>query len=203
MSSSQKSIIVVPNIDGYRFVQRILHSHPLHGLAGQSVFERRGTGSKKTRRNKNPEPMFRSNWNGKPQGCANPSEAFCPEPCRIGTVIAAAFEARRAHAETPPRFTSMSSIIPREPAMRNASVRCRQRPQDHMQMPVEPPDVPPATPGHPTEPPPESPPGRPDPQIPPPLHEPGEPPRPDELPGRMPDEVPLPGPNGPPPQPSA
>jgi len=58
--------------------------------------------------------MFRSNWNGKPQGCANPSEAFCPEPCRIGTVIAAAFEARRAHAETPPRFSSMSSIIPRE-----------------------------------------------------------------------------------------
>jgi len=94
-----------------------------------------------------------------------------------------------------------SSLV--KPAMRNASVRCRQRPQDHMQMPVEPPDVPPATPGHPTEPPPESPPGRPDPQIPPPLHEPGEPPRPDELPGRMPDEVPLPGPNGPPPQPSA
>lgn len=64
-------------------------------------------------------------------------------------------------------------------------------------MGIEPPDIPPPTPGHPTEPPPEAPPGNPRPERPPPLREPGEAPRPDELPGRRPDEVPVRGPNGP------
>jgi hypothetical protein len=64
-------------------------------------------------------------------------------------------------------------------------------------MPIEPPEIPPATPGHPTEPPPEDPPGGPRPDVPPPLREPGESPRPDELPGKMPDELPVRGPNGP------
>jgi hypothetical protein len=49
-------------------------------------------------------------------------------------------------------------------------------------MPIEPPEIPPASPGNPTQPPPESPPGNP--EVPPPIHEPGEPQRPDELPGR-------------------
>ena len=64
-------------------------------------------------------------------------------------------------------------------------------------MPIEPPEIPPATPGQPTEPPRESPPGNPRPEVPPPVREPGVPPRPDELPGKMPDEVPGRGPNGP------
>ena len=64
-------------------------------------------------------------------------------------------------------------------------------------MPIEPPEIPPATPGHPTVPPPETPPGNPRPEVPPPMHDPGEPPRPDELPGKLPDEVPVRGPNGP------
>jgi hypothetical protein len=66
-----------------------------------------------------------------------------------------------------------------------------------MTLPIEPPEIPPATPGHPTEPPPEMPPGNPRPDIPPPLHDPGESPRPDELPGHIPDELPVRGPNGP------
>ncbi len=66
-----------------------------------------------------------------------------------------------------------------------------------MQMPIEPPGIPPATPGNPTEPPPESPPGSPKPDIPPPVRELGEPARPDELPGKGPDEVPVRGPDGP------
>ncbi len=57
-------------------------------------------------------------------------------------------------------------------------------------MPIEPPEIPPPTPGHPTEPPREDPPGNPNPEIPPPVHEPGAPPQPQELPGKMPDEVP-------------
>jgi hypothetical protein len=65
-------------------------------------------------------------------------------------------------------------------------------------MPIEPPEIPPATPGQPTEPPREDPPGNPQPEAPPPMHEPGEPARPDELPGDMPDEFPPPGPSGPP-----
>jgi hypothetical protein len=64
-------------------------------------------------------------------------------------------------------------------------------------MGIEPPEIPPATPGQPTEPPPEVPPGNPRPEVPPPMREPGEPPRPDELPGRMPDELPVRGPDGP------
>ncbi|WP_407177854.1 hypothetical protein [Bradyrhizobium sp. STM 3562] len=64
-------------------------------------------------------------------------------------------------------------------------------------MGIEPPEVPPPTPGHPTVPPPENPPGNPNPERPPPLREPGEPPRPDELPPGRPDEVPVRGPNGP------
>ena len=64
-------------------------------------------------------------------------------------------------------------------------------------MPIEPPEIPPATPGQPTEPPPESPPGNPRPEVPPPLREPGQPPQPQELPGKMPDELPIRGPNGP------
>jgi hypothetical protein len=64
-------------------------------------------------------------------------------------------------------------------------------------MPIEPPEVPPATPGNPTEPPQESPPGNPQPEMPPPMREPGETPRPEELPGKTPDELPVRGPNGP------
>ena len=64
-------------------------------------------------------------------------------------------------------------------------------------MPIEPPEIPPATPGQPTEPPQEDPPGNPQPEVPPPVREPGEPPTPDELPGGMPDEFPVRGPNGP------
>jgi hypothetical protein len=64
-------------------------------------------------------------------------------------------------------------------------------------MPIEPPEVPPPTPGQPTEPPPGIPPGNPRPEVPPPVREPGAPPRPDELPGKRPDELPVRGPNGP------
>ena len=64
-------------------------------------------------------------------------------------------------------------------------------------MPIEPPEIPPATPGQPTEPPPESPPGNPRPEVPPPIHEPGQPPQPEELPGKTPEELPTRGPNGP------
>jgi hypothetical protein len=64
-------------------------------------------------------------------------------------------------------------------------------------MPIEPPEIPPATPGNPSEPPSESPPGSPRPEIPPPVQEPGEPAPPDELPGRMPEEIPVRGPEGP------
>ena len=64
-------------------------------------------------------------------------------------------------------------------------------------MPIEPPEVPPATPGNPSEPPPENLPGNPQPEIPPPIQEPGESPPPEELPGRMPDELPVRGPDGP------
>jgi len=64
-------------------------------------------------------------------------------------------------------------------------------------MPIEPPEIPPATPGTPSEPPPEMPPGNPQPDITPPMREPGESPRPDELPGRGPEEIPPRGPNGP------
>jgi hypothetical protein len=66
-----------------------------------------------------------------------------------------------------------------------------------MLMPIEPPEIPPATPGHPAEPPPEAPPGSPLPEVPPPMREPGEPPQPDELPGKIPDEMPGCGPSGP------
>jgi hypothetical protein len=64
-------------------------------------------------------------------------------------------------------------------------------------MPIEPPEIPPATPGNPSEPPPENPPGSPRPEIPPPVREPGEPPQPEELPGQTPDELPVRGPDGP------
>jgi hypothetical protein len=64
-------------------------------------------------------------------------------------------------------------------------------------MPIEPPEIPPATPGNPTEPPQEAPPGSPRPEIPTPVREPGESPRPDELPGKMPEEFPVRGPQGP------
>ena len=64
-------------------------------------------------------------------------------------------------------------------------------------MPIEPPEIPPPTPGQPTEPPREDPPGSPRPEVPPPMHEPGAPPPPQELPGKMPDELPVRGPNGP------
>ena len=64
-------------------------------------------------------------------------------------------------------------------------------------MPIEPPEIPPPTPGNPTEPPQEDPPGNPRPEVPPPMREPGEPPRPDELPGRTPEELPVRGPQGP------
>lgn len=64
-------------------------------------------------------------------------------------------------------------------------------------MPIEPPEIPPATPGTPTEPPPGIPPASPDPEIPAPVREPGAPPRPDELPGESPEEIPRRGPDGP------
>jgi len=64
-------------------------------------------------------------------------------------------------------------------------------------MPIEPPEIPPATPGNPSEPPLENPPGNPQPEIPPPIQDPGETPQPEELPGRMPDELPVRGPDGP------
>ena len=64
-------------------------------------------------------------------------------------------------------------------------------------MPIEPPEIPPSTPGHPTEPPLEDPPAGPRPEVPAPVREPGEAPRLDELPGRMPEELPVRGPNGP------
>jgi hypothetical protein len=64
--------------------------------------------------------------------------------------------------------------------------------------PIEPPEIPPPTPGNPTEPPSEDPPGSPQPDvIPPPIQEPGEAPPPDNLPGKTPDEIPSPGPNSP------
>ena len=63
-------------------------------------------------------------------------------------------------------------------------------------MPIEPPDIPPATPGHPAEPPPEAPPGSPRPEVPPPVREPGEPSQPEELPGKIPDEMPGRGSQG-------
>src|SRR6267378_3359205 len=66
-------------------------------------------------------------------------------------------------------------------------------------MPIEPPEIPPATPGHPTEPPREEPPGNPRPEVPPPAREPGAPPLPQELPGKIPDDLPVRGPNVPPP----
>ena len=53
-------------------------------------------------------------------------------------------------------------------------------------MPIEPPEIPPATPGRPTEPPQEEPPGNPRPEVPPPVREPDAPPQPQELPGYMP-----------------
>jgi hypothetical protein len=68
--------------------------------------------------------------------------------------------------------------------------------------PIEPPEIPPATPGRPSEPPPESPPGSPRPEGPPPVHEPAEPAHPDELPGKIPEELPVRGPNGPTPTPA-
>jgi hypothetical protein len=64
-------------------------------------------------------------------------------------------------------------------------------------MPIEPPEIPPATPGTPTEPPPGIPPGNPQPDIVPPVREPDAPPQPDELPPRIPEEIPPRGPNGP------
>jgi outer membrane biosynthesis protein TonB len=64
-------------------------------------------------------------------------------------------------------------------------------------MPIDPPEIPPATPGQPTEPPPENPPGNPRPEVPPPFREPGQPPQPQELSGKMPDELPIRGPNSP------
>jgi len=64
-------------------------------------------------------------------------------------------------------------------------------------MPIEPPEIPPATPGNPAEPPQESPPGSPQPEVPPPVQDPGEPATPEELPGRVPEELPVRGPQGP------
>ena len=64
-------------------------------------------------------------------------------------------------------------------------------------MPIEPPEIPPATPGTPTEPPPGVPPGNPNPEIPPPVREPGAPAVPEELPGKIPIDIPERGPNGP------
>jgi catechol 2,3-dioxygenase-like lactoylglutathione lyase family enzyme len=90
----------------------------------------------------------------------------------------------------------------------HASVTPRQVPLDawpgtsrprhrYRPMPIEPPEIPPATPGLPTEPLREEPPGNPRPEVPPPVREPGQPPQPQELPGKMPDELPVRGPNGP------
>ena len=64
-------------------------------------------------------------------------------------------------------------------------------------MPIEPPEIPPATPGRPMEPPPEDQLGNPNPEVPPPMHEPDMPAPPRELPGETPSEVPARGPQGP------
>lgn len=58
-------------------------------------------------------------------------------------------------------------------------------------MPIDPPEIPPATPGTPTEPPPGIPPGSPNPEIAPPVREPGAPPRPEELPASFPKKSPC------------
>jgi hypothetical protein len=69
-------------------------------------------------------------------------------------------------------------------------------------MPIEPPEIPPATPGNPTEPPQEEPPGNPQPEIPVPVQEPDAPPQPAtdagiaDLPGSAPDVIPGPLPSG-------
>jgi hypothetical protein len=77
------------------------------------------------------------------------------------------------------------------------AIRGRPQAQGHDVMgnpsPIEPPEIPPPTPGHPTEPPPDIPPGSPNPEAPPPMREPGEAPIPDELPGNTPDELPTRG----------
>jgi hypothetical protein len=64
-------------------------------------------------------------------------------------------------------------------------------------MPIEPPEIPPPTPGNPTQPPQEDPPGSPRPEVPTPIQKPGESPRPEELPGRTPEELPVRGPQRP------
>ncbi len=64
-------------------------------------------------------------------------------------------------------------------------------------MPIDPPEIPPATPGTPTEPPLGVPPGNPNPEIPPPVREPGGAPVPEELPGKIPIDIPERGPGGP------
>lgn len=60
---------------------------------------------------------------------------------------------------------------------------------------VDPPDIPPPSPGTPAEPPQESPPGDPRPEVPVPVNDPAEPDAPREMPPDRPDE--LPGPGGP------
>lgn len=59
------------------------------------------------------------------------------------------------------------------------------------QIPGEPQEIPPATPGNPSEPPQESPPGNPRPEVPPPMRDPVEPDSPRELPPDAPDERPV------------
>ena len=59
------------------------------------------------------------------------------------------------------------------------------------QIPGEPQEIPPATPGMPTEPPVASTPGNPRPEVPPPMHDPVEPDAPRELPPDAPDEAPV------------
>jgi len=64
-------------------------------------------------------------------------------------------------------------------------------------MPIEPPEIPPTTPGRPLEPPPEDPVGNPNPEVPAPVQEPDAPAPAREVPGDQPEEVPGHGPLGP------
>src|SRR5207244_7190287 len=96
----------------------------------------------------------------------------------------------------------MATTLRRCATNRSDRFHCRRREHRSVgavnpSMPIEPPEIPPATPGNPTIPPAENPPGNPRPEVPPPVHEPGEPPRPDELPGKMPDGFSVRGPNRP------
>jgi hypothetical protein len=94
-------------------------------------------------------------------------------------------------------FDAFSSREPESTSLENAMKGTSSHRHRYRFMPIEPPEIPPATPGTPTEPPLESPPGSPRPEVPAPVREPGESPRPEELPGKVPEELPVRGPSSP------